>query len=344
MSMPEAGATMREITFRDAIREALTEEMERQPGMIIIGEDITPGGGTFGVHQGMADRFGERMFEAPISEAAIVGVALGAAASGGPAVAEIMYSDFLTVCMDEIVNQAAKIRYMTGGQADAPLIVRSPCGMTRGIAAQHSQSLEAWFAHIPGLKVAMPSSPADAKGLLKSALRGKDPVVFLEHKLLYGTAGPVDASPDHLIPFGQARMVREGGDATVVATGLMVSWALAAAERLADEAISVEIIDPRTVSPIDRETIFASVRRTRRALVVNEATLTCSVASEIAATIGEACFEFLDGPVRRIGSPFVPKPSTPHLEKLAYPSIDQIVETVREMVGRKPSAKSRKKP
>ena len=327
--------TMREITFRDAVREALVEEMERQPGMVIIGEDLLPGGGSFGVHLGMGERFGARMFESPISESAIVGVALGAAMTGGPAVAEIMYSDFLAVCMDEIVNQAAKIRYMTGGQARVPLVVRSPIGMTRGVAAQHSQSLEAWFAHIPGLRVAMPSTPADAKGLLKSALRGQDPVIFFEPKLLYGTKGLVSDDPDLLVPFGLAAVAREGSDLTIVATGLMVSRALEAATRLQEMGVSVEIIDPRTVSPIDWETIFASVDKTGRVLVVNEATLVCSVASEIAATIGEKRFNSLDGPVRRIGSPFVPKPSTPGLEKLAYPSVDGMVEIAKEMMPRK---------
>ena len=328
-------AEPREITYREAVREALVEEMGRQPGMILIGEDITPGGGTFGVHQGMAGRFGERMFEAPISEAAIVGVALGAAMTGGPAVAEIMYSDFMTICMDEIVNQAAKIRYMTGGQAEVPLVVRAPIGMTKGIAAQHSQSLEAWFAHVPGLRVAMPATPACAKGLLKTALRGRDPVVFLEHKMLYGTKGPVPEGDDHLVPFGAARVAREGRDVTIVATGLMVGWALQAADGLAERDVSVEVIDPRTVSPIDWKTITASVEKTSRALVVNEATLTCSVASEIAATIGERCFADLDAPVRRLGSPFVPKPATPGLEKLAYPSVEGIVATVLGMMPRR---------
>ena len=327
--------TLREITFKDAIREALIEEMERQPGMIIIGEDLLPGGGSFGVHLGMGERFGERMFESPISEASIVGIALGAAMTGGPVVAEIMYSDFMTVCMDEIVNQAAKIRYMTGGQARVPLVVRSPIGMTKGVAAQHSQSLEAWYAHIPGLRVAMPSTPADAKGLLKSALRGEDPVVFLEPKLLYGTKGLVSDDPDLLVPFGLAAVVRDGTDITLVATGLMVSRALDAAARLQESGISVEVIDPRTVSPIDWQTIFASVDKTGRVLVVVEATLVCSVASEIAATIGEQRFASLDGPVRRIGSPFVPKPSTPGLEKLAYPSVDEIERVAREMMPRK---------
>ncbi len=325
---------MRELTFRDAIREALAEEMERQPGMVIVGEDLLPGGGTFGVHAGFGERFGERMFEAPIAEAAIVGVALGAAVAGGPAVAEIMYSDFMGVCMDEIVNQAAKLRYMTGGQARVPLVVRSPVGMTRGVGAQHSQSLEAWFAHVPGLRVAMPSTPADAKGLLKTALRGQDPVVFLEPKLLYGTKGPVSDDPDFTVPFGSARIAKEGSDLTLVATGLMVTRALEAATRLEAGGISVEVIDPRTVSPIDWETIFTSVDKTARALVVNEATLFCSVASEIAATIGEKRFTSLDGPVRRLGAPFAPKPATPGLEKLSYPSVEDIEATVRAMVSR----------
>lgn len=328
---------MREITFREAIREALSEEMERHPAMIIIGEDILPGGGTFGIHQGFGERFPGRVFEAPISEAAIIGCALGAALTGGPAVAEIMYSDFLCVCMDEIVNQAAKIRYMTGGQARVPLVIRTPCGMTKGVAAQHSQSLEAWFAHVPGLRVVMPSTPADAKGLLKFALRGEDPVIFLEHKLLYGSKGPVPEGNDVLIPFGRAAIVRSGTDLTIVATGLMVSRAIEAAAQLEQSGISAEIIDPRTVSPIDWETIFASVDKTGRALIVNEATLVCSVASEIAATIGEKRFNSLDGPVRRIGSPFVPKPSTPGLEKLAYPSTDEIFRTAVAMLPRKRS-------
>jgi pyruvate/2-oxoglutarate/acetoin dehydrogenase E1 component len=329
-----SAATMREITFREAVREALTEEMERQPTMIIIGEDLLPGGGSFGVHLGMGERFGERIFESPISESSIVGVALGAALTGGPAVAEIMYSDFMTVCMDEIVNQAAKIRYMTGGQARVPLVVRSPIGMTKGVAAQHSQSLEAWYAHIPGLRVCMPSTPADAKGLLKTALRGEDPVVFLEHKLLYGTKGMVSDDPDLMVPFGKAAIVREGSDLTIVATGLMISRAVEAATRLEQKGVTVEIIDPRTVQPIDWDTIFASVDKTGRALVINEATLFGSVASEIAATIGEKRFTSLDGPVRRIGAPFVPKPSTPGLEKLAYPSVDEIERVAKEMLPR----------
>ena len=323
---------MREITYRDAIREALIEEMQRSADMIILGEDLLPGGGTFGIHQGFGEMFPGRVFETPISEAAIIGTALGAAMTGGPVVAEIMYSDFMAVCMDEIVNQAAKIRYMTGGQARVPLVIRSPYGIAKGIAAQHSQSLEAWYAHIPGLRVAMPATPADAKGLLKSALRGEDPVVFFEHKLLYTTKGPVPEGGDHVVPLGEAAIVRDGTDLTIVATGLMVSKALEAADQLREAGISVEVVDPRTVSPIDWETIFKSVDKTGRALIVTEATLACSVASEIAATIGEKRFNSLDGPVRRIGSPFVPKPSTPGLEKLSVPRSEQIVQVAREMV------------
>ena len=327
---------MREITYREAIREAIIEEMRRFPDMIVLGEDILPGGGAFGIHQGLGEMF-RAVYETPISEAAIVGTALGAAMTAGPVIAEIMYSDFIAVCMDEIVNQAAKIRYMTGGQARVPLVIRSPSGMTRGVAAQHSQSLEAWYAHIPGLRVAMPATPADAKGLLKTALRGEDPVVFLEQKLLYGVKGPVPDG-EHLVPLGSAVVAREGADLTVVATGLMVSKAHEAAEVLQGRGISIEIVDPRTVSPIDWATIFASVDRTGRALVVTEATLACSIASEIAATIGERRFASLDAPVRRIGSPFVPKPATPGLERLSVPGTDDIVRVASEMLRRRSAA------
>lgn len=327
---------MRELSYRDAIGEALAEEMARQPQMVILGEDLLPGGGAFGIYTGMAEKtFSNRIFEAPIAEAAIVGVALGAALTGGPAVAEIMYSDFLTVCMDEIVNQAAKARYMTGGQVRVPLVVRAPIGMAKGVAAQHSQSLEAWFAHVPGLRVAMPSTPADAKGLLKTALRGDDPVIFLETKLLYGVKGPVSEDPDFCIPFGSAAIPRSGTDLTIVATGIMVPRALQAADELEDAGLSAEVIDMRSISPLDLETVFASVQRTSRVLVVNEATLVCSVASEIAAAIGETCFGSLDAPVRRLGAPFVPKPSTPALETMSYPHAADIVRVARELVPRK---------
>ena len=329
---------VREITYREAVAEALFEEMSRQPSMVIIGEDLLPGGGAFGVHAGFAERFSARMFESPISESAIVGVALGAALAGGPAVAEIMYSDFLCVAMDEVVNQAAKIRYMTGGQARVPLVVRLPIGMTRGIAAQHSQSLEPWFAHIPGLRVVMAATPADAKGLLKTALRGSDPVMFFDPKLLYGSKGLVSDDPELTIPFGSATVAREGRDLSIVAIGLMVSRALEAATRLAAAGIDAEVVDRRTVSPIDWDIIFASVDKTGRLLVVNEATLFGSVASEIAATVGEERFNSLDGPVRRLGAPFAPKPSTPGLEKLSYPQVEDIERIALELLPKRRTA------
>ena len=329
---------MREITYRDAVREALFEEMSRQPSMVIIGEDLLPGGGAFGVHAGFAERSSARMFESPISESAIVGVALGAALAGGPAVAEIMYSDFLCVAMDEVVNQAAKIHYMTGGQTRVPLVMRSPIGMTRGIAAQHSQSLEAWFAHIPGLRVVMAATPADAKGLLKTALRGSDPVMFFDPKLLYGSKGLVSDDPELTIPFGSATVAREGRDLSIVAIGLMVSRALEAATRLAAAGIDAEVVDPRAVSPIDWDIIFASVDKTGRLLVVNEATLFGSVASEIATTVGEERFNSFDGPVLRLGAPFAPKPSTPGLEKLSYPQVEDIERVALEMLPKRRTA------
>lgn len=333
MSIPSGLQTV-ELTFREAIGAALAEEFERQPGMVVLGEDLLPGGGAFGIHANMAStNYASRIIESPISESAIVGVALGAALTGGPAVAEIMYSDFLTVAMDELINQAAKFRYMTGGQVDVPLVIRAPIGMTKGAAAQHSQSLEAWFAHVPGLIVVMPATPADAKGLMKAALRGKDPVIFLEPKFLYGTKGKVPVDVDFTVPFGKADIVRPGTNLTVVATGLMVSRALEAADQLSDSGISVEVIDPRTISPLDFQTIFESVDRTSRALVVNEATLFGSVASEIAAAISEKRFNSLDAPVRRLGAPFVPKPATPRLESMAYPTTEDIVGVSKEMVG-----------
>jgi pyruvate dehydrogenase E1 component beta subunit len=332
-------SAMRTLTFRDAIREALIEEMTRFPNLVSLGEDLIPQGGSFGIHKGLHELFPGRILQTPISEAAIVGVAVGAAMAGGPVVAEIMFVDFMTCCMDEIVNQAAKMRYMTGGQAKVPLVIRAPCGLGRHLAGQHAQSLEAWYVHVPGLQVVVPSTPADAKGLLKTALRGEDPVVFLEYKLLYAIEGPVAEGDAALVPFGKARIAREGSDLTIVAAGRMVHKSLEAAERLAGEGVSVEIIDPRTLVPMDWDAIFASVAKTNRMLIVDEATLECSVASEIAATVGERCFRSLDGPVRRLAAPRAPKPFTPNLEKQSVPDVDDIVRVVREMsVGARATA------
>ena len=323
----------REITFREAIGEALAEEFDRHPEMILMGEDILAQGGVFGVHKSLVETHRDRLLETPIAEPGFMGMAVGAAMTGGPVVVEIMFQDFITVCMDEIVNQAAKMRYMTGGQARMPLVIRAASGMGRGTAAQHTQSLEAWFVHIPGLKVVVPSTPADAKGLLKSALRGEDPVLFFEHKQLYALKGEVPEG-EHVIPLGQARVLRDGRDLTIIAWAAMAHRALEAADILAAEGISAEVIDPRTLSPLDDAAILASVRRTGRALVVDEATLRCSVGSEIAATIGEHAFAALKGPVRRLASPHAPKPFAPPIEALSIPRTADIVTIAREMLSR----------
>ena len=323
---------MATLSYREALREALIEEMERTPEMVILGEDIIPQGGSFGVTQDLADLFPGRILQTPISETAIVSLALGYALTGRPAVADIMFGDFLTCCMDEVVNQAAKVRYMTGGQAEVPLVIRSPVGIGKNTAAQHSQSLEAWFVHVPGLHVVLPATPADAKGLLKSALRGKDPVMFFESKMLYSTEGPVPDG-EHLVPLGRANVCREGDDLTIIATGRMVLKALEAAESLAVEGCEADVVDPRTLSPIDWETIYSSVDKTNRVLIVEEATRQCSVGAEIAATIGEERFESLDGPIRRLAAPHAPKPFSPPLEALSVPDTSGIVKLAREMVG-----------
>ena len=333
LERPDAATGLRELSFREAIREALAEEFVRNPDLFVMGEDLLPQGGVFGVHQGLEKEFPDRFLQTPISEAAIVGTAVGVALKGGAVVAEIMFSDFITCCMDEIVNQAAKMRYMSGGQANVPLTVRTPCGMGLGVAAQHTQCLEAWFAHIPGLRVVVPATPADAKGLLKTAIRGQDPVVFLEYKKLYPVKGPVSSDPDLLIPFGKARIHREGRDLTICATGHMVTKAIEAADRLAAQGIFAEIVDPRTVAPLDFDTILASVEKTSRLVVCDEATITCSIASEIAATVSDRGFYFLDAPVRRVCSPEVPKPFSPSLEPYSIPQVEDICTAALDLLN-----------
>lgn len=328
---------LREMTFRDALQEALIEELARFPDMFIMGEDLIAQGGVFGVHRTIATDHRDRIVQTPISEPGFIGMAVGAAMTGGPVVCEIMFQDFMTVCMDEIVNQAAKLRYMTGGQARMPLVIRSPCGMGRGTAAQHTQALESWFVHVPGLHVVVPSTPADAKGLLKTAIRGEDPVMFFEYKMLYAIKGEVSDDADLAIPFGQARIAREGRHISCVAIGSMVHKSLEAAAALESEGISLEVIDPRTLSPLDTGTIFASVEKTNRAMIVDEATPRCSMAADIAATIAEHRFGHLDGPVRRLNAPHVPKPFSPALEKDAVPTATDIIAMARHMMGRRAS-------
>lgn len=337
MSTPELVETeTRVLTFRDALNEALREEMERDERVFVIGEDVGRHGGVLQVTRGLRERFGDgRVRDTPIAEAGIVGLGIGAALTGSRAVVEIMYIDFAGLAIDQLVNQAAKARYMFGGKASVPLVVRTQGGAGRGNAAQHSQSLEAWYAHVPGLLVVMPSTPADAKGLLKAAIRNDNPVMFIEHKLLYNTEGSVP-SGDWVVPLGAADVKREGSDVTVVATSRQVLHALAAAELLAAEGIAVEVVDPRTVRPLDIETIVASVRKTGRLVVVNEAVRTGGLTSEIAAQVMDNAFWDLNGPIVRVAGEDVPIPYSEPLEEAAIPGPESIAAGVRRALAEEP--------
>ena len=327
--------SMKEITYKDAIKEAMVEEMRRDEDIIFLGEDIGIYGGAFGVSVGMIEEFGEeRVRDTPISEAAIAGCAAGAAATGLRPIMEIMFSDFLTISMDAIVNQAAKMRYMFGGKAQVPMVVRCPSGSGTGAAAQHSQSLEAWMCHVPGLKVVAPSTPADAKGLLKSAIRDNNPVVFFESKTLYKTKGLVPKE-DYVIELGKADIKREGSDVTVITYGRMLQRVQEAAETLSNENIQVEIIDLMTLYPMDKETIIKSVCKTGRALIVHEAAKTGGLGGEIAAAIVESeAFNYLDAPVSRLAGKDVPIPYNPELEKAVVPQVHEIESKIRELIVR----------
>ena len=320
------------MNFAEAIRDALRIEMERDPNVYIIGEDVGTFGNVFGVTKGLIDQFGEkRVRDTPITESAIVGAAVGSAACGLRPVAEIMYIDFIGVALDQLYNQAAKMRYMFGGKITIPMVLRSACGAGRGSAAQHSQSLEAWFMHVPGLRVVMPSTPADAKGLLISAIRDDNPVVFLEHKLLYNTKGEVPEG-EYTIPFGQADIKREGKDVTVVATARMVHYALNAAEKLAADGIDVEIVDPRTLSPLDEDTILDSVKKTHKLVIVHEEVKFAGSGAEIAAMVAEKAFDYLDAPILRVAAPFCPVPFAPSLEEQFIPSEEKIIKGVKTVM------------
>jgi pyruvate dehydrogenase E1 component beta subunit len=307
--------------------------MRRDKSVFLLGEDIGRyWGGAFGVTKGLAEEFGdERVRDTPISESAIIGVGVGAAITGMRPVAEIMFGDLSALAMDQICNQAAKIRYMFGGQAKAPLVVRTPFGAGVNIASHHSQSLEAWFMHTPGLYVAVPSTPIDAKGLLKTAIRGSDPVLFVEHKLLYPVKGLIP-DEDHVVPFGEADVKREGSDVSIVATLYMVYKALAAAEQLNKEGISAEVIDPRTLSPLDKAAIVKSVKKTGRLVVVTEDSKTAGVSAEIAAVVAEEALDYLDAPIKRVAEPDTPIPFSPTLEKSVIPDEQRIIQAVKEIV------------
>ena len=339
--MPESHSPLEveteEIVYREALKSALREELARDETVFLMGEDIAdPFGGSYKVTLGLSTEFGTaRVRNTPISELAIAGAAVGAALAGMRPVAEIMYIDFMTLAMDQLVNQAASIRYMSGGQVKVPLVIRTQGGAGRSSAAQHAKSLEAWFCHIPGLKVVMPSTAADAKGLLKASIRDDNPVLFIEHKLLtlQTQKEPVPVG-DHVVPLGVADVKREGADVTVVATGRMVQLSLAAADVLAGEGISVEVVDPRTLVPLDEDTILRSVAKTHRAVIVYEAFERHGFGAEVAALIAEQAFDELDAPVQRVAGANAPIPFAPKLEKMVIPSAESIAAAVRRTVGR----------
>jgi len=324
---------MRKLTYVEALNEALREEMKRDERVFLIGEDIGPfWDGAFKVTKGLAREFGtERVRDTPISESCIVGAAVGAAMTGMRPIAEIMFGDLLTLAMDQIANQAAKIHYMFGGQLKVPVVIRSPFGAGNSIAAHHSQSLEAWFMHTPGLKVAVPSTAYDAKGLLKTAIRDDDPIMFFEHKICYTTKSSVPDG-EYLIPFGEADMKREGDDVTIFATFWMVHQSLKAAEKLSRRGIEVEIIDPRTLVPLDKNAIVESVRKTGRLLIVEEDCKTCGVGAEIAAIVAEEAFDFIESPIKRIAEPDTPIPFSPVLENFVIPDEKAIVKGVEDLL------------
>lgn len=324
---------MRELTYRQALQEVLREEMRRDPRVFLMGEDIGEYGGAFGVTRSMVDEFGsERIRCTPISESIIVGSAIGAALTGMRPVVEIMFMDFITLTMDQLANHAGKVRYMYGPQASVPMVVRTPAGGGRCYGATHSQSLEAWFLHVPGIKVVAPATPADAKGLLLTSIRDDNPVLFVEHKLLYATTGDVPEG-DEALPLGKAVVRRAGGDVTLVAYSYHMLLALEAAEQMARAGIDAEVIDLRTLVPLDVDTVVASVRKTGRLVCIEEGTRSGGVGAEVAAQVAELGYEYLDAPIRRVATPDIPIPFSPPLEQAAIPTADTIVRTATQLVA-----------
>jgi pyruvate dehydrogenase E1 component beta subunit len=325
---------MPETTYREAIRDSMSEAMRRDDDVFIMGEDIAEMGGSMGVTQGMLDEFGpDRVRNTPISEMAIVGAGIGAAMQGMRPIVEIMYQDFTTLAMEQLVSQAAKHRYMSGGQLSVPLTVRTQGGAGWSPGAQHAQQLEGWFVHVPGLKVVFPSTPADAQGLLWSSIYDENPVMFFEHRTLYPIKGKV---PDEIEPIelGKARIQREGDDVTVVATGRLVHESLAAADEAEERGISVEVIDPRTLQPLDEETVVASVNKTNRCVVAHEAVVRMGWGAELAAVVQEKCFDYLDAPVERVGAKFAPVPFAPVMEEFVIPHKADVLEAILRTVER----------
>ena len=321
---------MPEQSFLEAIRAGLHEEMSRDASVYLFGEDVALGG-PFGVTNGLAETFGKnRVVNTPISEGTVMGLAIGAATAGLRPVVEIMFIDFITLAMDQLVNHAAKLHYMSGGQLKIPLTVRVQCGISGNMGAHHSQSLESWLAHVPGLKVVMPSNPADAKALLKAAIRDDNPVVFVEHRGLYWISGEVPVY-DHVVPIGKAAVARDGDQLTIVATAKMLAAALEAAEELSSSGISVEVIDPRTIKPLDIDTIVNSVKKTNRLVIAEESHAFASVGAEISHQVMERAFDYLDAPIKRISTAEAPMPYAKNLEAAALPDVPKIVAAVKEV-------------
>lgn len=321
---------MSRMSISDAIVMAQREEMQRDKNVYLMGLDVGPYGGAFGCSRGLWKEFGrERVMDMPIAEAGYVGAAVGSAATGMRPIAELQFSDWITISSDQLVNQAANMHYMFGGSLAIPMVLRAPVGGGISAAAQHSHMFESWFAFVPGLKVVLPSTPADAKGLLKSAIRDNNPVIFFEHKDIYDMVGEVPDDPDFTIPLGKAKVVREGKDATIVTYSKMVHESLKAAEMLAKEGIDVEIVDLRSIKPMDTETILNSVRKTGRLVCAQEVWLTCSVASEVSAVVAENAIEYLDAPIKRVGAMDTPSPFSPVLEQYVLPNPEKVAQAVR---------------
>lgn len=331
---PPAVDGTRELSLAQAVNEALAEELRRDPAVFVLGEDVAEAGTPFKVLSGLVEEFGpQRVLDSPISEAGITGIGLGAAMTGMRPVVDIMFGDFLTLVMDQLVNQAAKAHYMSGGRLKAPLTVRTTLGATRRSAAQHSQSLHAWVAHVPGLKVALPATPYDAKGLLKTAIRDESPVVVFEDKMMFATKGPVPEE-EYTLPFGVADVKREGHDVTVVATSSMVYVALEAAAELERDGVSAEVVDPRTLVPLDRDTMVNSAKKTGRVIVLDEGHQSFGASAELAAVIADGAFYHLDAPVKRAGARDVPIPFSPVLEDQTVPTAEGVFELAKSLVGK----------
>ena len=334
-TMAVPGGAVREITFAQAIKEALAEEMRRDQRVFIIGEDVAEAGTAFKVLSGLVQEFGtERVIDSPISEAGITGITVGAAMTGMRPVVDIMFGDFITLTMDQMVNQAAKIHYMSGGKLTVPMVLRTTLGATRRSAAQHSQSLHAWFSHIPGLKIVLPATPYDAKGLLKSAIRDDGPVVFFEDKMMYQFKGPVPEE-EYTLPLGVADIKKVGNDITLVATSSMVQVALRAAQILEDTGMSAEVVDVRTTAPLDKRTLIDSVKKTSRAIVIDEGYERYGVTGEIASVIADGAFYYLDAPVKRMGAMDVPVPFSPVLEDQTVPTAEAVADVAKRLCNKK---------